>query len=210
MAAGRGALLLAVAVAIGVVLLNAADNAPASQQVVANHSAQTVTTLSSVSTTALPARAPKDVKVIAANGTRVKGVGAKITDTLRQAGYDVLSPTDAPKSNASMVYYAAGFAGDAAEVARALSLSATAAAPMPVPPPIGDIRGANVVVIIGPDLAGGTGETTATTRKTTATTTKGAATTTTKKPSSPTTAKATGTTTTTRKSATTTTTDSPH
>jgi len=205
MAAGRGALLLAVAVAIGIVLLNAADSAPSPQQVVANHSVSTLSTLPTVSSTTLPARAPKDVKVIAANGTRVKGAGAKVTDTLRQAGYDVLSPTDAPKANASMAYYVTGYDRDAAEVARALGLSPTAVAPMPAPPPIGDARGAHVVVIIGPDLAGGTGETTATTRAGTTTTRK--ATTTTAKSATTTTAKA-GATTTTRKA--TTTTDSPH
>jgi hypothetical protein len=204
MAAGRGALLLAVAVAVGVVLLNAADSTPSPQQVVSNQSQSTLSTVAELSTTTLPARAPKDVKVIAANGTRVKGAGAKVTDTLRQAGYDVLSPTDAPKANASMAYFVTGYDRDAAEVARALGLSPTAIAPMPAPPPIGDVRGAHVVVVIGPDLAGGTGETTATTRAAATTTTR-KPTTTTAKAGTTTTAK--GNTTTTRKA--TTTTDAP-
>jgi hypothetical protein len=161
MAAGRGAALLAVAVILGIVLLNAADDPPA--EVVATGSADddggkatTSTTQAQVLTTLAPAplRAPKDVKVISANGTTVKGVARKVTDELKAAGYNVLAPTDAPqRTQASSVYFAGDFEREAKAVGESLGLPVTAVQALPAPPPLPDTRGANVVVVVGPELA---------------------------------------------------------
>lgn len=152
-------MLLAVAVVIGIVLLNVADDEP-SRQVSAGGDASTSTTVpetttsSAATTTTVAARAPKDVKVLSANGTDVKGAARRATDVLRGAGFNVLAPVDLGKSiTESAVYFAPGFEREAEAVATSLGLGAAVIRPMPSPPPLPDIRGANVVVAVGPETA---------------------------------------------------------
>lgn len=204
---GRGVLLLAVALGIGIVVLNAADDSPASR--ISTRDRGTTTTELVSTTTTAPLRLPREVKVIAANGTRTKGAAAKVTDKLRLAGYNVLSPTDASRADASIVYFGVGYEREAQSLAQVLGIPLPSVLSMPTPPPITDARDANVIVLVGPDLAGpsptttttrrttsSTGSTTSTTRSTTTT----RPTTTTSRPTTTTTRAATtsSTTTTTR------------
>lgn len=184
MAAGRGVALLAVAVAIGIVLLNAADDEPSRQVTAGGDSAtptsapETTTTLPATTSTTLAARVPKDVKVLSANGTDVKGAARRATDALRAAGFNVLAPVDADTSvTASAVYFGSGFEREAQAVASSLGLGAAVVKAMPTPPPVPDIRGANVVVVVGPETAARlTTSTPSTPAATTATTKAGGAT----------------------------------
>lgn len=192
MAAGRGAVLLAIAVGLGVVLLNATDTNPVARVRTSGPRTSATVPPNATSTTVatLPLRAPRDIKVLAANSTRVKGAAGRITESLRGQGYNVLAPTDAPAVAATVVYYGTGFEREAVEVARALTLNIGSVQAMPPTPPIPDIRGANILVIVGPDLAGPE-PTTTTAKKTTTTTSK--ATTTTAKPATTTSSPATTT-----------------
>jgi hypothetical protein len=127
----RGLALLAVAVLLGIILLNSADN-PRGATLAAGKSA---------------------------NGTSVNGAGARVGTTLKAAGYDVLAATSVVQpARASVIYFLPGFDREAAAVAVVLNLPATAAQPLPAPPPF-DTKGANVTVLIGPDLAGATSPT---------------------------------------------------
>lgn len=158
MAAGRGAVLLAVAVALGIVLLNAADDPPPDRVAAGGRSDDTVvttttSTLPATTAPTVPLRAPKDVKVISANGTDVKGVARKATDQLKAAGYNVLAPTDSKRADASAVYFTPGFEREAQAVAAALGLAPTDVTALPTPSPVPDARGANIVVVVGPELA---------------------------------------------------------
>lgn len=160
-AVGRGAAIIAVALVIGIVFLNAVDDPP--QRVVAGdeptettlpaEGEEDVTTTTAIPTTTVALRAPKDVKVLALNGTSTKGVAGKVTDTLRRLGYNVLAPSDAPAAKESTVFVGAGFEREGAELARVLALSPSAVKPLTTPPPVADVRGANLVVVVGPDLA---------------------------------------------------------
>lgn len=185
-AAGRGVLLLAVAAALGIVLYQGVDDVPPGARVAAGdrpaerpvRDGTTTTVAPEVTTTTVPLKEPKDVKVLVANGTTVKGLGGRITDRLRTAGgYNTLAPTNAPAAQASTVFYVSGFQREAAALAESLGLPPTAVKPMPTPPPLPDLRGANVLVVVGPDLA----EAPATAGSTTSTTTAGRATTSTTK-----------------------------
>lgn len=187
MAAGRGAALLAVAVVLGVVLLNAADDPPVDRVSTGSRDNDTpASTTTSVAPTTLvtaPPRAPKDVKVLSANGTSVKGVARKITDQLKAAGYNVLAPTDTKRADASAVYYVDDFEREAQAVAQNLGLGATSVQALPTPPPLPDARGANVLVVVGAELAqrlSGTATTVAGAGASTSTTAKAGVTTTTK------------------------------
>lgn len=116
-------------------------------------------------TSARPLRSPADVKVIAANGTSTSGLAGKTTEFLRQNGYNVLAPTDAtrPIEN-SQVEFKQDFEPEARVVAQLLQLPASAVRPLESDPPVGDTRGADILVLIGNDLQL-PGETTTTTRR---------------------------------------------
>jgi LytR cell envelope-related transcriptional attenuator len=174
-AAARGAFLLAIAVILGVLLLHAFDRGSGAF----NASLRTtpspqpsVTFLPSATTSTQPLRAPAAVKVLPANGTATKGAGTKTGDRLKTAGYNVLAATNTTKpATTSSVQFAAGFEREARVVAQLLGLADSAVQPIPTPPPVPDLLGANLLVIVGPDLAGRAAPaTTATTKRTTATT----------------------------------------
>ena len=206
----RGLALLALALIIGVVLLNTVDADPPGTTVSTKGAAAAVgsdkadspaaTTTTVPATTTQPAHAPKDVKVIVANASPVKGAAAGGRNALLAAQYNVLAPANAAAVGESSVYFTPGYDRDALAVATALQLPGTTVKALPSPAPF-DTKGANVVIVLGADAAPrfGTGATT-TTAAATATTAKPAAgaTTTTAKPAG-------GATTTTTAAATTTT-----
>ncbi len=157
MAAGRGALLLIVAVVLGVLLLNAADDTPTRvgagrDDDDSEDGTATTTTTQPVPTTAA-VRPPREVRVLSANGTEVAGAARKVSDGLRNGGYNVLAPTEARAAETSAVYFTPTFEREAQMLAQALQLPPTAVQPLPNPPPVSDTRGANVLVVVGPDLA---------------------------------------------------------
>lgn len=176
MAAGRGAAVLLVAVVIGIVLLNKVDDPV--RQVSAggggNTTEETTTTVATPVPTTLPARPPAEVKVLSANGTKVNGAAGKTRDALKALGYNVLSPIETKRPvEASVVFFTPGFDREAQTVAQALKLQPTSVQPLPAADalPVSDLRGANVVAVVGPDLAkpSGASSTTTTAKKTTTT-----------------------------------------
>ncbi len=163
-AGARGLALLAVALLIGILLLNATDADPPGSTVSAGErdaegggdgggddadSASTPTS-SAAPTTAptVPARAPKDVKVIVANASSTKGAAGTVSDRLKPLGYNVLAPTNATAVNESSVFFTAGFDREAAAIAASLQLPPTSVKAVPTPPPF-DTKGANVAVLLG-------------------------------------------------------------
>jgi hypothetical protein len=185
MAAGRGAAVLVVAVVIGTLLLNKVDDPE--RQVSAggggNTTEETTTTVATPVPTTLPARPPAEVKVLSANGTKVNGAAGKTRDALKALGYNVLSPIETKRPvEASVVFFTPGFDREAQTVAQALKLQPTSVQPLPAADalPVSDLRGANVVAVVGPDLAKPTGEssTTTTAKRTMSTTVKKATSTT--------------------------------
>jgi hypothetical protein len=127
----------------------------------------------------------------------VAGAAGKVANLLKAGGLVTLPPGNAVQSgaNQSSVYYADTFQAQANRVAQLLGLNA-AVGPIDAAQIKGGAQGAQVVVMVGKDLAtvttpssaGGAttttkaGATTTTKAGATATTTKPAATTTTKKP----------------------------
>jgi hypothetical protein len=154
-------LLLVIAFVIGVAILRSTDPGTGSASV-NDTGAQTATTRPDSSTTVpsvattLPARPAADVKVLPVNSSGIAGVGGKTGDVLRTAGYAntlaaVNSTSDSPAAT-SIVEYTPGAEADAAAVASVLQLPTTVVKPLDAPP-VDDTRGAEVVVLIGGDLA---------------------------------------------------------
>ncbi len=192
-AGARGLGLLALALLIGIVLLNATDGEPPGSSVQATgtgaaHSSanpaksndKTPGTTTTAPTTTLPARAPKDVKVIVANASSVKGAAGNAKAALDPAGFNVLAPANATTVAESSVYFTPGYDRDAAAIAATLGLPATVVKPMPAPAPL-DVKGANVAVVLGTDQASKFAAPPAKSTASTTTTAASAATTTTKR-----------------------------
>ncbi|HWC12246.1 MAG TPA: LytR C-terminal domain-containing protein, partial [Acidimicrobiales bacterium] len=160
----RGIVLLAVAVALGILILNRTDEGVSTGDVRIETptTAEDTTTVPSPPTTLRPLRSAADVKVLAANGSKVSGLARRTADQLKAKGYtNTLAPTDTTRDvEATSVEFAADFEPEARAVAEALGLPPTVVKPLDSPP-VADTRGADVVVLIGPDLPGATGTTTA-------------------------------------------------
>src|SRR4051794_18879138 len=159
----RGLALLALALLIGVVLLNATDADPPGTNVSTKSTSSTkekptggaagATTTTVAPTTTQPAHAPKDVKAIVSNASAVKGAAAGGRNALLAAQYNALAPANSPAPVPdSSVYFTPGYDRDALAVATVLQLPGTAVKPLPAPPPF-DTKGANVVVVLGADAA---------------------------------------------------------
>jgi len=153
---GRGIVLVVVGVALGAILFHTVGRPQAgSVASVAASPASSTTTTAPATTTTAAARPPAQVKTLVANGTKTSGAGTKVSDTLRKAGYNVLAPTNTTTTAASSaILFLPGFASEAGAVATALGLAPTTVMPVPTPSPVPNAQAANVVVVVGPDLAG--------------------------------------------------------
>lgn len=155
-AAGRAAMLLGVAVLLGLLLLNTTDaeGPRVTTRTTLDGSDPTVPGAEDDPLDTLPAaRPPGEVKVLSANATRTEGAGAKVTERLRLAGYNVVPPTDAPRQDATVIHFTPGYEVEAQVIAEALGVPLTSVRPLPTPAPIPDLRDAHVVVLVGPELA---------------------------------------------------------
>ena len=156
----RGIALLAVAVLLGIFVLNQTDPGSSASQSTEDVSEPTIPPdLSDEVTTLVPtsapraARAPAEVRVLPANGSGVAGLGGRIGDRLKARGYtNTLAAINTTRNvSASSVEYNRDFEPEARAVAEALGLPPTVVKAMDSPP-VADTRGADVLVLIGPDL----------------------------------------------------------
>ncbi len=124
---------------------------------------------STTTTTVDTGRPAGEISALVLNGTSVNGAAKKYSDALAALGYQMSEPTTGDtKTPTTIVYYAVGYEKEAATMAAALGLPATAAQPLPTTPP-GDIGTANLVVLIGDDIASKTPTTVAAGSSTTTT-----------------------------------------
>ena len=161
----RGAVLVAVAVVIGVLLLRD-DDAATTQVAVGSDTAGEIddgadggedvdpdSTTTTPTTEAL--RTPAEVKVLVANGSSVNGAAGGATDALEALGYTTATPANAERVTETIVYYTTGFEAEAEALAAAIGAPEGSVTPMPPVAPVDDLQLANVLVHLGPDLAAG-------------------------------------------------------
>ena len=167
-AALRGGLLLAVALVLGVVLLNASDDAPnvpsgvtipggVTETTVPDPSASIAVDPNAVPATAVPLpviRSAANVKVLVANGSAIGGAAAAGTEKVREGGYTMLTPVDAaPKPQTTAVLFVAGYEAEASDIATRLLIPTTAVSVLPPVLPVADLGGANILVMVGTEMA---------------------------------------------------------
>jgi hypothetical protein len=176
-AAVRGALLIAVAVVIGLLLLwRAHDEGDTASEVVTDPTTapdgstdntgsvpEGGSTTVPVETTLPPAttHVPNQVPVLVANGSGTKGGAGAVTNKLIPLGYDTKPAADADQLyESSRVFYREGFAEDAKAIARALGVPEPVESiieAMPATPPVAGTNGqanaqaAQVLVLLGTD-----------------------------------------------------------
>ncbi len=94
-----------------------------------------------------------EVKVLVLNGAGAKGIAARGSAVLQNAGYDVLAPRNANFLGPSKILYTAGFEAAAADIAGAYSVDPAAVVePLdPATPPINETHDADVIVVVGED-----------------------------------------------------------
>ena len=113
---------------------------------------------------------PAKVTVLVANGSTVSGEATRITAQLHAAGWDTLPPVNsATNVSSSTVYYAPGFQPSATSIASSLGVPASQVQPLSSSVPVSSVAGADVVVVIGPDVANRSSASTTTAAPTTTT-----------------------------------------
>ena len=179
--AARGVAVVVVAFALGVFLLNVGSRPPVSTAgtTTPTTAATTTTTAPGSSTTTAPTTttttAPRttttahsgshrttttvttvphsSVAVLVANGTTTANQASDYSSALSGQGWNTLPPVDTTSPvTASAVYYASGQRTAALEVALYIGVKATSVLPLTTAVPVGSTTGADVVVVIGPDL----------------------------------------------------------
>jgi hypothetical protein len=129
--------------------LGTTTSRPTTTTTAATTTSSTVTTVPPTTTTAAPttttvaARAPSEVVVLVLNATNRPLLAARVTEELRQAGYQTLEPDNAQGDfEVSRVWYTPGFAGEAGVLAARFPDGLVEPTPEAQPP-------ADIVVVLG-------------------------------------------------------------
>lgn len=154
---GRAILLIVVVMVLGWIVLR---HGPSSSGPSAQRTAATVTT-TTVPTTTTTLVAPASIKVQVLNGTGSGNLAGQWSSKLKTtAGYNTLAPDDATsKVTASAIYVITpGYVPEAYALATAVGLppsavNTTVPAPSSAPIPTSERSKADLVLVVGPDLA---------------------------------------------------------
>ena len=157
----RAAFVLAVVIVLGIVLLPSATRGPrlptASPATHRSRPATTTTTTQPTTTTTLPSVPHSAIKVLVANGTTTPSGAKDVRAWLQNHGFDVapFPPYDTTTLQSSDAVYVVGKGTRtmAVEVAAAVALGPSVIAGTGVSPPVPTSAGADVVVVLGADLA---------------------------------------------------------
>ncbi len=113
----------------------------------------TTTTLVGGGTTPSTQPPKNKVSVQVANGTSVQGLAGTVTHNLMTYGWNMLTPTNAPRVAATVIYYNPGYIWAASEIATTLNVSTSAVQALHSLQPVAGASGDDVIVILGPDAA---------------------------------------------------------
>jgi hypothetical protein len=151
--AARGALLVGLAVIIGIVLLQFIDDGttgPIGDGGSSGGGGTTTTTVpgqTTTTTSATPEKSAAEVVVLVQNGSGAAGAARAMTDSLKAKGYQTLTPADAQDRTGTVVYFKPGLERECTTVATAVGGNPKVEA-MPSPAPTGS-ENASCVVILG-------------------------------------------------------------
>jgi LytR cell envelope-related transcriptional attenuator len=159
----RAVFVLAVMIVLGVLILPAATRAPrlpVEAQTSPRHSSvppPTTSTTRPPTTTTVPAVAHSAIAVLVANGTDTAHGASEVRSWLGSHGFNVSAfpayDTTQPQSSDAVYVVGNGTPTMADEVAAGLALGPSVVVPVGENPPVATTTGADVVVVLGTDLA---------------------------------------------------------
>jgi LytR cell envelope-related transcriptional attenuator len=159
---GRAALVIVAVLVVGWLVLRHGSSSP-SAATTTTHTTQTSTSSSTVAptTTTVALIPPASIKLQVLNGVGSGNLATEWSNKLKaNPGYNTLAPDDATTKVATSVIYiiTAGYLPEAQHLAAVVGLPATAVdetipAPATAPIPAHDRAAANLVLVIGPNLA---------------------------------------------------------
>lgn len=168
-AAARGALLVGVAVLLGLVLLRSALDADDGVAAITGSERTTTTTVAGSgtdpgsqpgdgSTTVVPVPVVRDraeVQVLVANGSGLRGAAGRQSEQLTTLNYTVLPATDASSGDYvdSEIHYVEGYEAEAVRLANDVALTSEKVVPLAVPAPVANTQGAHLILVLGTDIA---------------------------------------------------------
>jgi hypothetical protein len=153
--AGRTVFVVLVMAGLGLLVLkNAFDDDGSASGGTPSTTVHVTTTVSSSTSSPTTTIDKKAFKVIVANGSGVAGSAGKWTNGLTALGYTMLPATNASKSGlaTTTVYFLPGAEDAAHDVATTMGATTVTAWPT-ANPPVKSISDANVVVVLGQDVA---------------------------------------------------------
>ena len=149
---GRTAIVLILFVIVTAVLVEQLHPTSSSTTATTTHGTTATKGKSTTSTTTPP---PASVGVLVANGSNVAGAATKVATELKANGWNTLTAVDTTASVASStVYYAPGYMASATSIATSLAVPTSAVQPLSTSVPVATVTGADVLVVVGPDIAG--------------------------------------------------------
>ena len=158
----RAAFVLIVVIVLGIFLLPSATRAPrpVSTATTSSHHQTpppTTTTTHPTTTTTLPEVAHQSIKVLVANGTTTAHGASEVRVWLGNHQFDssAFPPynTTTPQTSDAVYFVNSGTKTMADEVAASLALGPSVVQPAGSKPPVSTTTGADVVVVLGTDLA---------------------------------------------------------
>lgn len=163
MQTGKAVLVIAVVVVVGWIVLRHGTTPTHGATTPTTHSTRTTVASSATPPTTVPLVAPANIKLQVLNGVLTGSLAGEWSVKLKaNPGYDTLPPNNATaKVTASEIYVVTvGYGREANALAVAVGLpitrviNPTTPLPATAPIPAADRTAANLVLIIGPDLAG--------------------------------------------------------
>jgi hypothetical protein len=161
----KAVVVIAAVVVLGVLVLHHGPKSPKAAGTATTHSSRSTTTLKSTSvapTTTVPLVPPSSIKLQVLNGVLTGSLAGQWTTKLQaNPGYHTLVPDNATAKVAQSQIYVLtpGYLPEGRALAAAVGLPAssvnpTVPAPVTAPIPAAERTTANLVLVIGPDLAG--------------------------------------------------------
>ena len=147
--AGRGAALIGGAIVVGLILLKVVDEPSASGGGGGGGGGQSPVTATTPASISGDVRDPSEVRVIVLNASGVGGAAANKTNALRTAGYNMLTPADAPQRQGTAVQCQEGYENEANVLLLALVEDGATVEPYETPPAGLGAEEANCVVYLG-------------------------------------------------------------
>lgn len=159
--AGKAALVIAVVVVIGVIVLHHSKTTRVGTTATTGHSGAGTTTTLAPSTTTTTVVPPASIKLQVLNGTGSGNLASAWSTKLRTSpGYDTLAPDDSTSkvTQSEIFVETPGYLPEAYALAAAVGLGQSAVnttipAPASAPIPTTERSKANLVLVVGPDLA---------------------------------------------------------